>query len=237
VRPELNLGGYTSSFVPDISGNIYFSASGVLYKMDISNNTQDLTGGFSGAFDMVIDSLSNIYYSYSNSIFKYNNTSGIVTFAGGTTGYLDGQGTNAYFDNVKGITIDSSDNLYVVDYLRIRKIDPSANVTTIAGNGSIGYINGTGDIAQFNNPLGITIDLSSNLYVTDTDNNVIRKIDISGNVSTLAGNGTNGLKDGSSNTSQFNYPKSITIDSSNNLFVSDTYNIIRKITNTNKRNN
>jgi hypothetical protein len=85
------------------------------------------------------------------------------------------------------MTIDSAENLYLTDTnnQRIRKIDTSGNVTTIAGDGTYGYLDGQDIQAQFADPFGITIDLSGNLYIADSINQRIRKIDTSGNVTTI----------------------------------------------------
>ena len=103
-------------------------------------------------------------------------------------------------------------------------------VTTLAGTGSIGSANGTGTLASFYRPLGITRD-GTNLYVADTYNHLIRKIVIStGVVTTLAGTGSSGSADNSTGTlASFYRPLGITTDGTN-LYVSDTYNHrIRKI--------
>ncbi|MES2252449.1 MAG: autotransporter-associated beta strand repeat-containing protein [Pseudomonadota bacterium] len=110
----------------------------------------------------------------------------VTTFAGiaGTAGHADGTGTSAVFNQPGNITIDSSNNLYVTEWgnCDIRKITPGAVVTTFAGTvGSSGSTNGTGTAASFSTAVrGITCDsTSSNLYVADMGNGLIRKIDIS----------------------------------------------------------
>ena len=105
-------------------------------------------------------------------------------------------------------------------------------VTTIAGSaGSTGSNDGLGSAAQFNGPRGITI-ISGNYYVTDySSNKTIRKIDSSGNVTTFAGSaGVSGNTDGTGSAARFNWPEGITVDSSGNLFVTETGSAIRKIT-------
>jgi len=109
--------------------------------------------------------------------------------------------------------------------------------TTIASqilNGN-GYQDGIGNIACFNQPSGIAIDNSGNLYIADTNNYVVRKISPSGIVSTIAGQvGVKGNKDGNGLSAQFGLIYGITIDSLNNIYVTDTsYNTVKKITYTN----
>ena len=111
---------------------------------------------------------------------------------------------------------------------RIRKIDISGNVTTIAGSIQ-GYADGQGTAALFYNPCGITIDSSGNLYVADSENHKIRKIDTSRNVTTIAGS-SRGYADGQGTAALFYNPYGITIDSSGNLYVTEGANhTIRKI--------
>jgi sugar lactone lactonase YvrE len=109
-------------------------------------------------------------------------------------------------------------------------------VTTLAGSGATGSSqgalkNGIGTQARFNNIHGIAIDAMGNIYVADSDNHSIRKIDINGNVTTVAGNGTGYLRDGAAAQAQFNNPTGLTVDHHGNIYVADTNNHrIRKIT-------
>lgn len=104
-------------------------------------------------------------------------------------------------------------------------------VTTLTGTGVSGYQDGSGNTAQFYFPSGICIDKQGNLYVADKGNHRIRKISATGVVTTLAGNGIAGFKDGTAGTAQFDSPSGICVDSKGNLFVADTNNKrVRKIT-------
>ena len=106
---------------------------------------------------------------------------------------------------------------------RIRKIDTSGNVTTLAGS-SRGFADGAGSAAKFNLPHYLAIDANDNVYVADTYNHKIRKLDTSGNVTTLAGS-SRGFTDGASVVAKFNYPRGLHYDSGSNiLYVADTNN-------------
>jgi prepilin-type N-terminal cleavage/methylation domain-containing protein len=165
-----------------------------------------------------------------------NNSNGVTvsTFAGsGTAGYLDGTGTAAQFNQPYGLAFDSTGNLYVADLQnhRIRRITPSGVVTTFAGSGVNGNVNGTGTAAQFNYPAGIAVDSAGNVYVADNGNRRIRKISPGGVVTTLAGSGAAGFADGTGVAALFNGPTGIAVDSAANVYVADRGNHrIRKIT-------
>ena len=124
-------------------------------------------------------------------------------------------------------------NVFVADRFndRIRKITPGGLVSNVAGTGSFGNTNGNGAAASFNEPLGIAVDPSGNLYVADFANHVIRKITPLGDVTTLAGSGSPGATDGTGTGASFKYPTGVAADSSGNVFVADgNNNLIRKIT-------
>jgi hypothetical protein len=126
-----------------------------------------------------LDSSGNLYITdfYNNLIRKITPNGTVTTFDGSVRGYVDGVGTAASFNRPHGITIDSLGNLYVVEHNHlIRKITPNATVTTITGtSGSFGSSNGDVSAARFNFPSGIAIDSYGILYVSDTNNHLIRK--------------------------------------------------------------
>jgi sugar lactone lactonase YvrE len=162
-------------------------------------------------------------------------TSGTVsTFAGSVAGgFVDGTGTAALFGNPMGIATDAAGNIYVADSYNsaIRRITTDGKVTTLAGNGNLGLVNGTAEVAQFYSPSALAVDLSGNVYVADRGNNAIRKITPAGVVTTLAGNGEAGYTDGTGSSAYFNTPTGIAVDAAGNVYVADNgNNIIRKIT-------
>ncbi|MFD2874664.1 IPT/TIG domain-containing protein [Mucilaginibacter ximonensis] len=150
-------------------------------------------------------------------------TEGLVTLMGGSTqGITDGIGSKAQFNAPLGLCLDAAGNIYTTDTHRVRKISSSALVTTIAGNASVGSINGTGTAAQFGDLHGLTYNKAdSSIYVTDLQFFNIRKISAGGVVTTLAGSGTKGMVDGPGATAQFVNPYNIAADDSGNIVVAD----------------
>jgi len=149
----------------------------------------------------------------------------VSTLAGNSTsGSIDGIGEAAQFNRLFGIIIiDEQGNIYVADFNnhQIRKVDANGLVTTIAGSGTDGFLDGPAETAQFNNPAGVTVDGQGNVYVADAGNRRIRKIDTNGQVTTLAGSGINGFMDGSGDVAQFKDPIDVAVDLQGNVYVAD----------------
>ena len=156
----------------------------------------------------------------------------VSTLAGnGIAGFKEGEGLVAEFKLPFGIVTDASGNVYVGDggNNRIRKVTAAGVVSTLAGNGNSGFVDGPADVAQFNNPEGVAVDASGNLFVADFANYRVRKIS-GGGVTTVAGNGIAGFKEGDALAAQFFDPEGIAVDESENLFVAEYGNSrIRKI--------
>ena len=197
---------------------------------------------FNRPFGMCIDPEGNLYLAdaYNNVIRKISTDGEVSTYAGtGTAGYLDGPADEAEFNQPFNICLDDEGNMYVSDFLnqRIRKISSDMMVTTVAGTGIAGLLNGPAAQARFNYPRGICLDDTGNIYIGDSWNHRIRKISTTGFVSTWAGGGTTiGVQsvgaylDGSDTAARFYTPCELSIDQDNNIFVADAYNHrIRKI--------
>ena len=154
----------------------------------------------------------------------------VTTFAGtaGARGSANAAGAAARFANPVAVAIDSSSNLYVADSFNhtIRKIDTAGNATTLAGTvGTVGSVDGTGTAALFNQSSGLAVDSTGNVYVADTYSNTIRRVTAAGVVTTLAGvAGSAGSADGVGTAARFNQPFGIAVDSTGNIFISDTRN-------------
>jgi sugar lactone lactonase YvrE len=159
----------------------------------------------------------------------------VTTIAGsGSPGIEDGPALSASFSDPFGIAVDKRGNVIVADggqSNRIRRVTVEGKVETIAGS-SEGFADGNALRAQFNTPSGIAIDRAGNIIIADTSNNRIRKLSTDGTkVSTIAGSGVAGFKDGRAGEAQFDGPIGVAVDQSGNLFIADAYNdSIRKIT-------
>jgi len=186
---------------------------------------------------MAVDTNDNVYVAdYGNNKIRLITPEGVVsTFAGsGVAGAADGTALAAQFNGCTGVGIDSFGNVLVADYYnnKIRKIDTLGNVTTLAGNGSIGSSDGLGSNARFYYPAIVAVDSDNNVFITDEENHKIRKIDTAAEVTTYAGTGTMGDVDGLANTAQFNSATGVTVDTNHNVYVCDYGNHkIRKINN------
>lgn len=181
-------------------------ANGLLYIADASNNSV-----------RVLDPATN----------------NITIFAGRGSSNFSGDGmpaTAAEMNYPQSVCIDDTGNIYIADCWghRIRKTTPSGIITTVAGNGIAGYSGdgGPATAAQFNKPQSVATDDSGNIYIADFLNNVIRKVDLGGNVSTIAGIGVTGnTGDGGPATSALlNKPMDLFLDTANNIYFADQGN-------------
>jgi sugar lactone lactonase YvrE len=160
----------------------------------------------------------------------------LVTLAGspGMQGDADGTGASARFTAPAGIAVAPDYTLFVGDTGtdRIRQLHLSAVVTSLAGvDGSPGAGDGPAAMAGFHGPTGLAIDTAGNIYVADTENDVIRRLGKDGMVTTIAGTaGQPGFVDGAGSTARFDHPTALALDSLGNLYVADTGNhAIRRI--------
>jgi hypothetical protein len=155
--------------------------------------------------------------------------SGLVTTLAGSAGSAaqqDGTGSGARFLSPTAVAVAANGEVSVADGSAIRRISTTGAVTTIAGSVSFsGNLDEKGTAASFSLPQGLALDEAGNLYVADTFNHTIRKVDPSGTVTTYAGGpGIPGSADGTAAAVRFAYPAGITLDASGNLFVADMDN-------------
>lgn len=144
----------------------------------------------------------------------------------GHVGWRDGAAAQAQFADPYGLALDPHGTLYVSDggdSDRIRALRPDGSVTTLAG-GVEGFQDGQGAAARFDTPSGLALDPTGNLYVADTGNHAIRKVTPEGVVTTLAGTGKPGWRDGPGAQAQFDGPMGLAIDPAGRVIVADAYN-------------
>ncbi|MEH6417091.1 hypothetical protein [Pseudomonas sp. CGJS7] len=156
----------------------------------------------------------------------------VATVAGSAEGFRDGAGSAAAFNTPSGLALDSLGNLYVADTGNhaIRKISKLGVVSTLAGTGTPGYLDGPGAQAQFNGPIGVAVDQRGRVFVADTYNDRIRLIQPDGTVSTLAGGAAPGFVDGAAAIARFDTPTALALDAQGLLWVADMRNqAIRKV--------
>lgn len=191
---------------------------------------------FNQPIGLAVDGAGAIYFAEfaSHAIRKLAFDGTVSTVAGfpGANGSVDGKGTAARFNHPVGLAIDKAGNLYISDSDndRIRKMTPEGVVTTFAGS-SGGWLDAKGVAAKFNVPRGMAFDAAGNLIVADGGNQRIRSIAPDGTVTTVAGNGQSGKKDGAVGTATFYSPTDVAVDAKGNIWVSESINhAIRKIT-------
>lgn len=191
---------------------------------------------FAGPLGLTIDDGGTLYVADTgNHRIRSITTTGLVldVAGSGTEGYADGPSAAARFSSPNAVTVGPDGTVYVADAgnLRIRAISPSGVVSTVAGSGVAGLVNGAGSASQFAVTGAIVADRAGDLYVPDRLNSVIRQITPAGVVSTFAGSGTRGHADGPSHVAQFNVPVRMGVDAGRNVYVVDIGdNRIRKIT-------
>jgi len=244
----------------DAAGNVYISDTGNHRVRKIPASTGLIvtiagngTGGLSGDSGpataaslnsprgIAFDGAGRLYIAdrNNNRIRRVDAAGTVSTFAGtGSAGYSGDGGTAnfASFSLPQDVALDSAGNLYIADTdnQRIRRVVADGTVRLVAGNGSATFAGDSGPATQasLNSPTGVAVDSSGNLYIADSQNHRIRKIDTAGTITTIAGNGTATFAgDGSAATqASLSSPAGVSPDSSGNLYIADTSNNrIRKV--------
>jgi len=191
---------------------------------------------FANPFGLAVDAGGTVYVADTgNHVIRSITTSGLVLdLAGsGVEGYADGPVATAQFSSPNAVTVGPDGTVYVADSgnLRIRAVSPTGDVTTLAGSGRAAYRDGVGEDADFALAGAIVADPAGNLYVSDRLNSVIRKVTTNGAVTTFAGSGVRGHRDGPLLEAQFNVPQRLGADPLGNIYVLDTGdNAIRMLT-------
>jgi hypothetical protein len=239
-----------ASVAIDQAGNLYLAdrANSVIRKITQAGYISTYAGtgaaGYSGdggaatsaqlsaPWGVAADSTGNLYIADTgnNRIRKVTSAGIISTFAGTGVAGFGGDGaaaTSAQISSPYGVAIDSNSNLYIADAgnRRIRKVVSGGNITTYAGNGTAGY-SGDGaaaSSAELNQPMGLAVDSSGNLYIADENNNRVRMIEPNGTISTVAGNG-NSLDSGdgfNATSAGISAPLNMTVDPAGNLYIAE----------------
>ena len=193
---------------------------------------------------VALDAVGNIYFSDTNNdvVRVVNSSTGVITTVAGTGGQAgyagdSGPANEAKLQSPNGLTFDSAGNLYIADTGNnvIREVNLATGlITTVAGTGTASY---TGDgnsaaKATLNGPWGLAFSAAGQLYIGDQKNNVVRKVNTLGVISTVAGNGHAGFSGDtlSSTIAELDQPTNIAFDAAGNLYISDTgNNRIRKV--------
>jgi sugar lactone lactonase YvrE len=171
--------------------------------------------------------------------FRKINTSGIITTVagGGTKVLIDGvPATDEWFSRATAIAVDNAGNMYVCDYQisDVWKINTSGIINRIAGKGTIAFSgdNGPATDAELDSPTGVAVDAAGNVYIADSWNNRIRKINTAGIITTVAGNGAGTYTGdgGPATAASLQTPMGVAVDLSGNIYIADKYNyVIRKV--------
>jgi sugar lactone lactonase YvrE len=190
-----------------------------------------------GPTGVVLDAAGNLYISSSNFIRRVDTSGLISTVAGGGNNGLGdgGPATAARLNNPQDVAFDSAGNLYIADTNRVREVDSSGIIATIAGNGQGNYFGdgGPATAAGLDSPVAVVVDKNGNLFIADQTENRIREVNASGIITTIAGNGAAGYSGdgGPATAATLNSPMGLAMDTSGNLYIADTFNQrIRKIT-------
>lgn len=190
---------------------------------------------FSDPFGVAVDRVGNVFVSDAgdnNAIRRVGPDGATVCLFGGTAGFADGDAAHAAFRSPSGLALTPVGRLVIADTGNnaIRLVSVDGLVTTIAGNGTPGADDGFGSAARFNGPIGVVAGADGSIYVADTYNDRIRKISPAGQVTTLAGGGGTGYRDGAATDALFDTPSGIAVNDDGVVFVADTgNNAIRRI--------
>jgi sugar lactone lactonase YvrE len=214
------------------SGNYAYSGDGGL----ATNASIEVPRG------MAMDAAGNLYLAEAgNSIIRKITPAGIISTFAGTPqapGYSGdgGPALNAQLNSPEGLAIDAAGNLYVADFGNqvVRKITPGGVITTYAGNGAAGYSGDGGPAASasLQNPEGLAVDAASNLFIADSGNRRVRRVDATGRITTSVGNGSfgNSGDGGPATAAALGSPFDVKVDAAGNLYITDRgFDRIRKV--------
>ncbi|MFE0062741.1 hypothetical protein [Streptomyces sp. NPDC059003] len=227
-------------------GGLYEGAIATVAGNGISGYVSDGGPGaltrVSNPHGVAVDKKGNLYIADSNNhrVRKVTPNGTITTIAGtGQRGYISdgGPAVATSLNYPLGVAVDDAGNVYIGDAHnhRVRKVTPDGRITTVAGNGTAGYVSDGGPAiaTPLHYPWGVAVDKAGNLYIGDRHNHRVRKVTPNGNITTVAGNGTAGyVSDGGpAIATRLHYPAGVAVDGEGNLYIADGHNQrIRKVT-------
>jgi len=235
-----------------LSSPLLASAQGCLTATNISTSAGSHVDGYTGdrgmanaatmgsPYGVAADAAGNVYIvDYFNNVIRKVDPSGIITTVAGTgTAGFSGDGgpaTEAQLNGPRGVTLDGAGNIYIADKFneRIRKIDPTGTITTIAGNGLHGGLNnqpygddGPATAASLTYPASVALDCSGNMYIADLGSETVRKIDAGGTITLFAGTHAGGYNGDNiqATAAQLNEPSCVLADCAGNVYIADSWN-------------
>jgi uncharacterized protein (TIGR03437 family) len=242
VSGTYSISGQTGSFTETITTSstaTFDQATGAIITTAAGDGSSVFSGDGGPAtsaslefpLSVAVDASGNLFIADTDQFrIRRVSTSGITTsVAGGGAGGDGGPATSASLNYPTGVAVDASGNLFIADNYanQIQKVSASGIITTFAGTGTQGFSGdgGPATSAELNQPTGIAVDTSGNLFIADTGNNRIREVSASGIVTTVAGNGTAGFSgDGGPAASAELQPLGVAVDASGDLFIADSGN-------------
>lgn len=193
------------------------------------------SASFRNPSGVAVDGDGNVFIADTSNqrVRRVDVTGTITTVAGnGNVGFSGdgGAATSARLSNPQGVTVDGAGNLFIADTgnQRVRRVDPSGAISTVAGDGSLGFSGDGGPAtgAGLANPIGVASDRSGNLFIADSGNRRVRRVDLAGTITTVAGDGNSGFSgDGGPATgARLRSPVGVAVDGTGNLFIADLAN-------------
>jgi sugar lactone lactonase YvrE len=199
----------------DAAGDLFVvDRPSTLLRVDADGSTHVVATGLANPYGLALDMTGNLIVAETgtHTIDRITPTGMRTSLAGtGVGGYADGVAAHAQFSGPTGVAVDRDNNVYVADTgnNRLRKIAPDGTVTTVAGSGVAGYVNGPAQAAQFSGPSGVTVGRDGTIYIADTGNGALRRLDTQGMVSTVGDRGV------------LMTPDQLTTDTGGTIFVTD----------------
>ena len=251
---QFRVGRGPNALAIDEGGNLYlgggdgnnFTVNRISPSGEVTRVAGTGRSGFSGdggpateaelgwVYDLAVDPAGNIYIvDHDNNRIRMVDTDGVITTIAGTgePGFSGdgGPATEAQLDHPWGIAVDEDGAIYFTTLPSVvRRIDPSGVITTIAGDGGVGYAGDGGPAteARFNSPEHVEVDSEGNVYIEDTGNNCIRKIDLNGIITTIVGMRAEGFRGdgGSANLARLSEPSGMVLAPGGVLYVADSGN-------------